>query len=54
MRSATNSEGPRLVRIAMPCAQIQKAHDWSELQCHVHTAQSAVHFETPAQQATCH
>ena len=30
--------------------QVQKAHDWSELQCRVR--KSAVHLERPAQQAT--
>ena len=44
MRSATSSEGPRLVRIAVPCAQTRVATE-------MHSRTKRRSFEKPAQQA---
>ena len=48
MHCATSSEGPQLIRIAVPCAQTRVA-----IEMHLErTAQSATCLERPAQQVT--
>ena len=46
MRSATNSGGPQLVRIAVPCAQTRVAKETHPRLERM--AQSTIHFERPA------
>ena len=48
MRSSTSSESPRLVRIAVPCAQTRVAIEMHSQRM----ARSAARFNRPAQQAT--
>ena len=48
MRSSTSSEGSRLVRIVVPCAQTRV----TKRRILEQTVQSAMRFERPAQQAT--
>ena len=49
MRSSTSSEGPRLVRFAVPCAQTRVT---IEMHSRMNGTGSAVRFERPAQQIT--